>query len=214
MMIRDLFVPRNIKKKYSRRPMSVNKFIKTFEECFNLKLDKDFKAIFKEIYKNSYTTTKQLIHIFGIRDSGRTTLCKMILIYDAIRNSCLFYPGGKFPIWVIADTMKNYITDDLKNHMNYFLPSCYVAVKTVTSYNMNELLGVRSGSYVDDGSNCSNEVKTLTFDKFIRSVESEDDFISHYIITYDAHSAETYVNSIYTDNMRMKIYLKDRAHTT
>ena len=210
-MIRDIFVPRKIKKQYSRKPMSTNKFIKEFEDCFEIKVDKDIAAAFKQLYKDSYRTTKQLVHVFGVRNSGRTTLCNMILIYDAVRNSCLHYPGGQFPLWIISDTVKNYSSDILNKNIHNFLSSCCVDVKTVTSYHKNELFGERSGSYLDDLSSAGSDVKTLTFDKFLRAIESEGDFISHYVIVYDAPPvSETFCE---TDHLRMKIYLKNRAKT-
>ena len=214
-MIRDIFVPFKTKKLFSRRPPSPAKFIRIFEDVAGIKIDKDIRRAFKRVFPNSYTSPRRVVHIFGGRCSGKTTLCEMIVLYDALKNSCTRYPGGQFEICTLANTLgNNTLFQQLKAHVWRMISSIYVHVYGVTPGTSSDMRGMNSGSFADDGAFMEPygsdviQLKFMAFDKFMGN-QSSYHGLPHYVVTCETgcYLEKTFIEQ---DNTRIKIYLQNR----
>lgn len=199
-MFKDLFVSNDIKKLYSKKPMSVKAFIKSFERISGITVNDEIKSVFKELYQDSYTTTKQYLNIIGPKSSGKSLLSMMIAIYDAVRQSCLVIPY-KFSIVIVDQKYNNPTARALKTYLREYLYSPYADVVTITPQTKHELLGIDIGScIVDDYKDFDTEITVFT--DYQRSALRN----SHYIET---HELDYPVNSnLKPHEKSMIIYLK------
>ena len=203
-MIRDLFVPREIKKRYVVKPISVRDFLIAFEIKAFKSLDPDIVKIFNEIYHDSYRTTVDLLHIFGGRGTGKSLLCELIVVYDALRH--VFVKDARnYTICILSDTFRNQLAEDIKSCLKEFGISSLVKVNVVTL--QQQVLGSEIDCFICDGAHSNLRLQDLVFDNFVRHLVRSPYDVVHGITTYEAGCEESGVT---IDNRRMNVYLKER----
>ena len=190
-MFKDLFVP------------------KSFEKISGIVINDEIKSVFKELYQDSYTTTKQYLNIIGPRSSGKSLLSMMIAIYDAIRQSCLVMPY-KFSIVIVDQKHNNPMARTLKTYLEEYLYRQYAEVVTITPQTKHELLGIDDiGScIVDDYKDFDTEITVFT-DYQRSALRNHHIVYSHYIETHESDYPAD--NNLKADEKSMIIYLKGQS---
>jgi len=203
-MIRDLFVPREIKRRYVVKPISVRDFLIAFEIKAFKSLDPDIVKIFNEIYHDSYRTTVDLLHISGGRGTGKSLLCELIVIYDALRH--VFVKDARnYTICILSDTFRNQLAEDIKSCLKEFGISSLVKVNVVTL--QQQVLGSEIDCFICDGAHLNLRLQGLMFDKFVRRLVRSPYDVVHGITTYETPCEES---GVAIANRRMNVYLKER----
>lgn len=159
-MIRDLFVPREIKRQFARRPMSPGAFIKNFAKMTGVgKVNLNVAREFRKIYRNSYLSETRPIFIFGDCGSGKSFMCEMIALYDAMHYACLKERKRQFNIVVLSSTHQNFLAENLRNLLRKFSNDVNVIVVTDSTNQM--LVGRRNvDCIIEDDNGCGVNVVT------------------------------------------------------
>ena len=209
-MIRDIFVSKEIKNLYEKKPLSIKEFIKLFQKSTGIKIWKNIKKVLIKMYPTSYTTkSNPFVWIYGGRFTGKSLLSELISLYDSLKYVCL-KNKEKVCVCVLSEYLQNFLFNSMKQHYTHIEMSDFVSFIVITKNTKSELHGRNVYGVIDDNRNAlDSQLQFIATSKFLEGTRVTPYSMFHYIITQN--SGDRIKTTIESETIRYKIFLKDKV---